>query len=333
MPPSLCYNIAMKKLFNLTTCEGDADFLADPAETARQLEGYDGIELQVIDDPPEGLIDPALVTGLHMACVPCWYALWTGDEKGLLDEFGSLAEAESYYGGLLTRETLLGKFRRDLLWADRFGAEYLVFHIAESTVLESFTEDYLRTDEMICEACAEILNALFAEHRDGPLLLLENLWQPGMNLRRPEITRDMLSAVRYRSKGIMLDTGHLMNTNTAVNTQEQGLAWIRSVLDAHEAAGFDLCGAVRGVHLNASTSGALAEKAKQDPPALSGSYRERTSKMFFHVFERDQHKPFTAPGVKELVERLAPDYVTTELISLDPDDRREKNTEQLKALL
>ena len=323
----------MKISFNLTTCKGDADFLADPAETARQLEGYDGIELQVIDDPPGGLVDPALVTGLHMACVPCWYALWTGDEKALLDEFGTLAEAKDYYGGPLTRDTLLNKFRRDLVWADRLGAEYLVFHIAESRVIESFTEEYLHTDEEICEACAEMLDILFEGRKAGPLLLLENLWQPGMNLRRPEITRDMLEAVKYPNKGIMLDTGHLMNTNPSVDTQEQGLAWIHRVIDAHEAAGFDLCGAVRGVHLNASTSGALAKRVKESPPKLEGSYKDRTSKMFFHVFERDQHRPFTAPGVKELVERLSPDYLTTELITMDQDDRREKNSTQLAALL
>ncbi|MCR4724622.1 MAG: sugar phosphate isomerase/epimerase [Clostridia bacterium] len=322
----------MKKAFNLTTCKGDADFLADPAETARQLEGYDGIELQVIDDPPEGLIDPSLVTGLHMTCVPCWYALWRGDEQALLDEFGTLAEAEAYYGGPLTRDTLLNKFRRDLAWAERLGAEYLVFHAAESRVIESFTEEYLRTDEEICEACAEMLGILFEGRKDGPLLLLENLWQPGMNLRRPEITRDMLAAVTYPNKGVMLDTGHLMNTNTSVNTQEQGLSRIRQALDAHEAAGFDLCGAVRGVHLNASTSGSLAERMKKDPPKLEGSYKERTSKMFFHVFERDQHKPFTVPGVKDLIECLCPDYLTTELITMGQDDRREKNSIQLNVL-
>ena len=54
--------------------------------------------------------------------------------------------------------------------------------------------------------------------------------------------------------------------------------------------------------------------------------------MFFHVFERDQHRPFTASGVRELVGRIAPDYVTTELISLDPDDRRAKNEQALAAL-
>ena len=54
--------------------------------------------------------------------------------------------------------------------------------------------------------------------------------------------------------------------------------------------------------------------------------------MFFHVFERDQHRPFTVPGVKELVERLSPDYLTTELITMDQDDRREKNSIQLNAL-
>jgi hypothetical protein len=138
--------------------------------------------------------------------------------------------------------------------------------------------------------------------------------------------------VKYPNKGIMLDTGHLMNTNTSVDTQEKGLAWICQVIEAHEAVGFDLCGAVRGVHLNASTSGVLAKRVKEAPPKLEGSYKDRTSKMFFHVFERDQHKPFTAPGVKKLVERLSPDYLTTELITMDQDDRREKNSMQLSAL-
>lgn len=321
----------MKLAFNVTTCEGDCDFLADENETKRQMEGYDGLELQVLDDPAEGLIDPALITGLHMACIPCWYALWTQDEQALRAEFGDLAAAEHYYGGL-SRETLLDKFRRDLFYAERFGAEYLVFHIAESTVEESFTERYQRTDEQICEACADMLNILFKGREDGPLLLLENLWQPGMNLRRPEITRDMLAAVRYPRKGVMLDTGHLMNTNTALRTQEEAAVYIHSVLDAHERTGFDLCEAARGMHLNASLSGEYAERIKKDPPVLSGSYAQRTSQMFFHVFERDQHKPFTAPCVKELVQRVAPDYLTTELITLGPDDRREKNRQQLEAL-
>ena len=177
-----------------------------------------------------------------------------------------------------------------------------------------------------------MLNILFAGQTDGPLLLLENLWHPGMNLRRPEITRDMLAAVRYPKKGIMLDTGHLMNANTALRSQEEAIPYIHSVLDAHKAAGFDLCEAIRGIHLNASISGELAERVKKDPPLLSGSYEERTSGMFFHVFDRDQHRPFTTPGVRELVQRIAPDYLTTEFITLSNDDRRAKNAEQLAAL-
>ena len=321
----------MKLSFNVTTCGDDCGFLADENETRRQLEGFDGLELQVIDEPAEGLIDPKLVTGLHMACIPCWYALWTGDEKALTDEFGDLATAEQYYGGL-TRSALLEKFRRDLFYAEKYGAEYLVFHVAESRVIESFTEDYLHTDEEICAANADMLNILFEGKTDGPLLLLENLWQPGMNLRRPEITRDMLAAVRYPSKGIMLDTGHLMNTNTALRSQEEAVSYIHAVLDAHEQTGFDLCAAARGIHLNASVSGAFAEQIKKDPPLLSGSYQERTSQMFFHVFERDQHRPFTALGVKELVQRIAPDYLTAELITLGLEDRRKKNSQQLAAL-
>ncbi len=321
----------MKLAFNLTVCPGETDFLADENERKRQMDGFDGLEIQVLDDPPEGLIDPAWVTGVHMACIPCWYALWTQDEQALADEFGDLKTAEDYYGGL-TRDALLRRFRRDLFHADRFGAEYVVFHVAESCIIESFTEDYLRSDEQIGEACADMLNILFEGRASGPRLLLENLWQPGMNLRRPEITRDLLAAVRYPNKGIMLDTGHLMNTNTALRSQAEAVPYIHAVLDAHKAAGFDLCEAARGIHLNASISGELAERVKKAPPSLHGSYEERSAAMFVHVFERDRHEPFTAPGVKQLVERIAPDHLTAELITMDQDDRRKKNSLQLAAL-
>ena len=322
----------MKLTFNLTSCGEDADFLADPKERLRQLRGFDGVELQIIDEPKPGLFDHVSVIGLHMSCLPCWHSFWRGDEEALLKEFGNLAAVENYYGGS-SREALLERFRRDLRYAEKFRSEYLVFHVAESTIEESFTEDYARSDEEVCEASCEILNALFDNPEEfspdyRPLLLLENLWQPGLTLLNPRASEYMLSGVNYPHLGIMLDTGHLMNTNCELKSGEEALRYIYSVLEADPFA----AGHIRGIHINESLSGSYAKQTQANPPLPEGSYEERSSAMFMHVFKRDMHRPFTAEGVRQLVKDIGPDYLTVELISSGPEDRRRINDIQLNAL-
>ncbi|NMA94107.1 MAG: TIM barrel protein [Clostridiales bacterium] len=322
----------MKLTFNLTSCGEDADFLANPNERLRQLRGFDGVELQIIDEPKPGLFDSVSVIGLHMSCLPCWYSFWRGDEEALLKEFGNLDAIENYYGGS-SREALLKRFRRDLRYAEKFHSEYIVFHVAESTIEESFTEDYARSDEEVCEASCEILNALFDNPEEfspdyRPLLLLENLWQPGLTLLNPRASEYMLNGVNYSHKGIMLDTGHLMNTNCELESGDEALSYIYSVLEADPFVAEN----IRGIHINESLSGAYAKKIQASPPILKWNHAKRSSAMFMHVFKRDMHRPFTAKGVKRLVEDINPNYLTVELISSGLDDRRRLNDLQLKAL-
>ena len=49
--------------------------------------------------------------------------------------------------------------------------------------------------------------------------------------------------------------------------------------------------------------------------------------VYTYVFKADQHKPFTCAGVKKLIERIHPDYLTYEFIS----ENREAHMEMLKA--
>ncbi len=322
----------MKLTFNLTNCGEDADFLSNAQERQRQLRGFDGVELQIIDEPKPGLFESVTVTGLHMSCLPCWYSFWKGDEEALLKEFGDFNAVENYYGGS-DRKALLKRFRRDLHHAEKLRPEYLVFHVAESTIDESFTEDYAKSDEEVCEASCELLNELFANPKEfsadyRPLLLLENLWQPGLTLLNPRATKYMLSHVNYPHTGIILDTGHLMNTNCELKNGDEALRYIYSVLESDPFAAEN----IRGIHINESLSGAYAKKIKENPPLPEGSHTERSNAMFMHVFKRDMHRPFTAKGVKKLVEDIGSDYLTVELISSGPDERRRLNEFQLKAL-
>lgn len=277
----------------------------------RFMDGFDGVELLVFDKDVRNIVPKQRVFGIHMCYFPFWLDFWKGNECALIEEFGSLDECERYYGGS-TREAMLERFRLDLRAAKAYGAEYVVFHVSEASIAESFTGQYQKSDECVIDATCELLNELFDDApASGPTLLLENLWQPGLTFTKPEMTKRLLNGVQYKNKGFMLDTGHLFHTNEAIQTQEEGLSYIHQLLDAHGA----LCEYIRGVHLHQSITGDYCRLVREHPPTLADTYEERSWQMFEHAFKVDLHRPFTCEGVRGLIERINPEYLTFEFIT------------------
>ena len=232
--------------------------------------------------------------------------------KRCLQEFGTKEAMYAYYGGE-TRQALIDRFRADLANAQKYGAEYMVYHIADSNSFETLTGRYAHTDEEVIDAACQLINAALEGVTDGPLLLLENLWEPGLTFTRPEMTARLLNGIRYPNKGIMLDTGHLLHTDLALRTQKEGVEYIRRRLDEHG----ELCRWIRGIHLNQSLTGAYMRRVRRNPPNLAQDYNAKMGQLFEYVFQADQHKPFSAPGVRALIEGVGPDYLTFEFISND----------------
>lgn len=317
----------MKTSINLTTCEQDLDRFPDRAALRAQCAGFDGIELLCCDEDTRGLIEPAQVTGLHMCYYPYWLDLWNGDMDACLREFGTRENMIAYYGGE-GREALLSRFRQDLAYAARYGAEYLVFHVSDAGIEESFTGRYRHSDEEVADATCALINELFAGREEGPLLLLENLWQPGLTMTRPEIARRLIDGIAYKRTGFMLDTGHLMHTELSLRTQEEGLAYIHRRLDALG----ELAESIRGIHLNQSLTGEYVRRVQTCPPPLSPDYETRAMQMLRHAFQIDLHQPFTCAGVDALIRRVAPDYLTYEFISGSATEQRTLLDRQRRAL-
>lgn len=300
----------MKTMINMTTSDDDLNRLQNPEDLEALLAGFDGVELMACGEDPEGKIPADRVVGLHMNCIPCWLDLWNQNEEALLAEFGSEEAIRAYYGGA-TPETLVRHYRAELAIAKKYRAEYVVFHVAHATIEESFTHRYRHSDEEVIDASCALLNRVFEGEADGPALLLENLWSTGLTMTRPEMTKRLLEGVGWPNKGIMLDTGHLMHTTTALRTQSQALALLHRALDSHGP----LCGAVRGVHLHQSLTGGYHQSVINAPPALAKNYSQRYGQLFTHIFKLDRHRPFTCAGVGALVERIAPAYLTFEFIT------------------
>ena len=317
----------MKTLFNITTSDDDLQRFDSAKDLEKMMDAFDGVELMYFDKDEKNIIEIDRVVGLHMHFFPFWMDFWKGNEERLVKEFDTRQTWEAYYGGA-DREAVIRRYKKDLEIAHQYDVEYVVFHVSEASIEESFTWNYHYSDEEVVDATAELLNELFCEEDGKIALLLENLWQPGLKFTNPEVTKRLLEQVAYPNKGIMLDTGHLLHTNTKIKTQEEGVSYIHQMLDAHG----ELAGCIRGMHLNQSLTGEYCEEIKKNPPPMGKTYRERYNQMFFHAFAVDKHEPFTAKGVKELVKRIAPEYLTFEFITADNAQHQMYLKEQLKAL-
>ena len=320
----------MKTQFNLTTCACDLDRFEDQQALLRLMHGFDGVELMCFEDDARGIVPRERVIGLHMNCLTYWLDFWEGKLDACVQELDSMENVRRMYGGD-TREALLAHYRRDLENAKKYGVEYVVFHVTDASIPETLRCRFHRTDAEVIDASCELLNLLFDGMTDGPALLLENLWEPGLTMTDPEMTARLLDGVRYANKGIMLDTGHLMHTQPALQNQRQALSYIHTVLDRHGA----LCKAIRGVHLQQSITGRYMRRIAKNPPQPAADYPGRSYQLFEYVFRVDQHKPFTCAGVPELIARIAPEYLTFEFISNDLPQlkrmlRRQQNVFQKK---
>ena len=304
----------MKLSINLTTSPEDLDRFQTRQELEYLLQGFDGVELMYYGEDERKIIPPERIVGFHMSNHNYWLDFWRQDEAALIREYDDLDTCRAAFSGSLDPKLLVREFRRDHALARRFGAQYMVYHISDAAIRESFTRQYRHTDEEVIDAACELINEALADTADTDIaLLLENLWLPGLRFSRPEMTARLMDGIKYPNKGIMLDTGHLLHNELALKDQAEGAAYIRRLLDAHG----ELCRWIRGMHLNQSVTGEYARSVMENPPDLGGTYRERSWKMFSHAYAVDRHLPFTAPGVRELIERIAPEFLTFEFITDD----------------
>lgn len=318
----------MKRTFNLTTYSEDLDRYRDRDDLISALSGFDGVELMHCGPDTRGIVPPEKIVGVHLIFFPYWYDFYTGEMAACARNLGSAEAVRSLYGGD-TPEALIEAYRRDIAQARTEGAEYVVFHVSDCADEELFTLKYRHTSQEIVAASVDLLNRLFPEPDGNLVLLMENLWHPGLTMTEPEVTRQLLSGVRYRNKGIMLDTGHLMHMDLSLRTQEEALAYLRRCI---EGQGEEVRKAIRGIHLNQSLTGAYMAAVAAHPPVLSAYPAKRMEQVYTHAFACDQHLPFTCPGVRSFVEWIAPEYLTFEFISSSRAEQEAMLKEQFAAL-
>ena len=272
--------------------------------------GIDGVEGIWDPDEIDDSFPASMLTGCHMLFYPDWLDFYRQNHAELLRKFGSEEIVEKVYRASHP-EDLVMQFREDLYRAIRYRSKYMVFHVSDVSQEECWTYRWLHDDYAVLDASLEVINDILKDVEPTFDFLVENQWWPGFTFTDPKKTEYLLSRINYPRVGIMLDTGHLMNTNPALSSQEQGAAYIL----AHYRAHGELGKAVLGMHFHQSLSGEYVRgHVGTYPDSVPRDFFEGFSVNYSHVQHIDQHAPWTIPEAGLIVHEVAPKYLTHELI-------------------
>lgn len=277
----------------------------------------DGVEIILNDRQDISNIPRDIVKGIHLIYYPTWLEFYNGDRDKLMRLFSDEKDIIRYYGGL-TKQCLIDTFKDEYRCAKELGVKYMVFHVAHVTNADAFRFNYEYTDKDVLDSTADLINIVFDEESDIELLF-ENLWWPGLKLTDYEATKDFMSKINYKNKGIMLDLSHLMITNHDIKTLTDATDYIldtvRSLNDQKDY--------IKGLHINKSLSGDYLRESHE-----AGLNRllelsdpiERYHHISGHIKSIDMHLPYDCSSIKAIMDEINPKYSVFEFMSTDKSE-------------
>ena len=241
---------------------------------------------------------------------PVWLDFWNGDEEGLFEEFSSKEDIINYYGKL-DKKVIIDKYREEIKLAEKLNAEYAVFHVSNVRTKDCFSYEFTYTDKEVIDATIEIVNEIFKGLDNNITILFENLWWPGLKMTDPELVGYFIENIEYENKGIMLDTGHLLNTNLDINNEEEGIEYL---IETISNLG-DMKDYIKGIHLSKSLSGKYVKEQIEKYKNKDIDYSKANNEIIYHILNIDEHKPFTDNKINNLIEMINPKFLVYEFIT------------------
>lgn len=284
--------------------------------------GVDGIEQFIYSLEPVSNKYKDITVGVHLNYWPYWMDFWLKKAKRLKQQFRNIRERNKYFKDAMSCDEWLSVIRRNIGAALAQSPEYLVWHVAEANNEEAFTYEFNYSDREVLTAAADVFNSVCDEIPAHIPVLFENLWWPGLRLTDVRNVKYFFERLERKNVGIMLDTGHLMNTNLRLKNEAEGAEYVCKV---YEKLG-ECRSLVRGVHLSCSLSGAYQRGLSHQVPE-----KLDMETIWKHIGNIDQHKPFQTEAAKKILETIQPEYVTHEVGYDSLKDLCEQLPIQLKA--
>lgn len=311
----------MEKLFHISTIRKYLEWFEDDWSKIKEFADkhqMDGVELGLTADYDISNIPPGIVKGVHLSFYPMWLEFWRGDLEKVKEILGSKDEILAYYQGL-DKSVIIDSYKRQYQRAKTVGAKYMVFHVCHIRPEDSFTWEFSYTDKEVMEATAELVNEVFPADEEGPMLLFENLWWPGLTYLDKDLCKVFIESINYKNKGYLMDISHLTLTTNHIDTEAKCYEYVKKVVDnLGEVKEY-----IKGVHLNKTLP---KRYISQDHSYRLQKYQEGNNKAFKHkvlkehINKLDPHKPFDHPIALEIINYINPEYCVYET---NPESRYE----------
>ena len=303
----------MKRLMNLAIASGlFVQGFHEDYEAVRRFvldHDLDGVEMILYGDYSVEDMPSDLIHGHHLLYWPNWMDFWLGNQTALLKDFIEVENMHAYYG-MTSQMDMVEYYKKEFEISKAVAADYMVYHVSHASFEEVFSFEHRYTDREVMIASIELLNQVFVD--DGPMLLLENLWWPGLNYQDVELTRWLLNQIKYKNTGLLLDVAHLMATNPGITTMDEGIDYVHEVLDSMG----DLVDAIKVIHLNKTIAGPYLQqdhKEKHQSFLQKKDLMEGFGMIYEHISQIDSHMPFDHPRVMEIIDRVQPETLVYEL--------------------
>ncbi len=323
----------MLELINVSSADCDIRNLPGGrprgAEVLLRRHALDGIEFMICDAKDVRLFPQRIVHGVHLWFYPAWLHFWRGDSDLLARDY-TAEEVRAIFGA--SRAAWLARFRENLRMAGACGAAYAVFHVAHAGRGEIFSRRFFYDDRDVIEGTIEVVRELADALPETCTLLYENLWWPGLTFCDPMLAARLIEETPHARTGFMLDTGHLMNTNWALRTEEDGVRYVLDTIEGLARCDPALAARIYGIHLHQSLSGAYARGIRE--AALRGEMTDRPSpeESIDYILRIDRHQPLRTPRAREIIDRVQPRWLVHEFIPADGADWAHKISVQRNAV-
>lgn len=297
----------MKQLFNYCPVhwyETEMQAYPGQADGFLRANNMDGVELYVYGTEGYPTDYSKQTIGTHLKFWPYWMDFWRGDKAALLHNHGSEQAIYDYHLGAKNNDEWLAVMRKNIQASLLVKPEYFVWHVAHCDFDEIYNFKFKYSDAEVIDATIEIVNSLVQDIPEDVTLLFENLWWPGMRLTDPHMVDRLFCGINKSNIGIMLDTGHLMNTNRELTNENEGVEYICKV--AKNLGMYKQY--IYGMHLSCSLSGAYLKTKPWE-----GKIERTPAFTMHHIAQIDQHKHFKEAGLGKLIECINPKYVVHEL--------------------
>lgn len=267
-----------------------------------------------------------LSKGYHLTFFSDWYDFYKGNKKRLIEKFDDEETIKIMYGST-NPQIIMQKYKDDIKRAKKLKSEYIVFHLSDVSLEEGFSYRFEHTDKEIIDASVEIINEITKDLVDE-YFLIENLWWAGFRFDNYETTKYIMEKIKYKNKGIVLDTGHLLNTNVEIKNEKEASLYILEKLEEHR----DIKEYIKAIHLNKSLSGEYVKKTIPKDIKLKGKFFDRFQESYKHILNIDTHSPFEEKYIKEVIKEIKPLYIVHEL-SGKKDTKLQKLKIQKEAMI